>query len=63
MVIHNLGAEDTDIEHLRITGFIWRDVGSSRYHDEEVICYIDDSSDHRYGTFVYRVWTWSDVMT
>ncbi len=63
MVIHDLGAEATDIERLRITGFIWRRVGSTRYRDEGVICYIDDSSDHRYGTFVYRVWTYSDIMT
>ena len=55
IVIHDLGAEATDIEHLRTGWFIWRDVGSTRYPDVSVIRYIDDSSDHRYGTLVYQV--------
>ena len=55
MVIHNLGAEATDIEHLRTSWFIWREVGSTGYPDVSAIRYIDDSSDHRYGTLVYRV--------
>lgn len=55
MVIHDLGAEATDIEHLRITGFIRREVGSTGYPDVSVVRYIDDSSDHRYGTLVYQV--------
>ena len=63
MVIHNLGAEATNIEHLRITGYVWRKVGSTRYHGEEVICYIDDSSEHRYGTFVHQIGIWPEVKT
>lgn len=54
MVIHDLGTESTDIEHLRTSWFIWREVGSTRYPDVSVIRYIDDSSDHRYGTLVYQ---------
>ena len=54
MIIHDLGAEATDIEQLRISGLIWREVGSAGYPDVSVIRYIDDSSDHRYGTLVYQ---------
>lgn len=54
MIIHDLGAEATDIEQLRISWFIWREVGSTGYPDVSVIRYIDDSSDHRYGTLVYQ---------
>ena len=55
MVIHDLGAEATDLEHLRTAGLIWTDIDVVKYSDVSVIRYIDDSSDHRYGTFVYQV--------
>lgn len=55
MVIHNLGAEATDIEHLQMTGLIWRDIDVIRYPDVSVIRYIDGDSDHRYDTFVYMM--------
>ena len=55
MVIHDLGAEATYIEHLRTSWFIWREVGSTGYPDVSVIRYVDDSSDHRHGTIVYQV--------
>lgn len=55
MVIHNLGAEATDTECLRTSGFVWRETGSDWYPDVSVIRYIDGSSDHRYGTLVYQV--------
>lgn len=63
MVIHDLGAEATDIEHLRTSWFIWREVGSTGYPDVSVIRYIDDSSDHRYGTFVHQIGIWPEVKT
>lgn len=55
MVIHNLGAEATDIEHLRTAGLIRTDIDVVKYSDVSVIRYIDDGSDYRYGTFVYQV--------
>lgn len=55
MVIHNLGAEATDIEHLRMAWLIRTDIDVVKYSDVSVIRYIDDSSNHRYGTFVYQV--------
>lgn len=55
MVIHNLGAEATDIEHLRMAWLIRTDIDAVKCSDVSVIRYIDDSSDHRYGTFVYQV--------
>lgn len=55
MVVHNLGAEATDIEHLRTAWLIRTDIDVVEYSDVSVIRYIDDSSDHRYGTFVYQV--------
>ena len=55
MVIHNLGVEATDIEHLRTVWLIRTDIDVVKYSDVSVIRYIDDSSDHRYGTFVYQV--------
>jgi hypothetical protein len=55
MIIHNLGAETTYIEHLRTTWLIRTDIDVVEYSDVSAIRYIDDSSDHRYGTFVYRV--------
>lgn len=55
MIIHDLGAEATDIEHLRTAWLIRTDIDVVEYSDVSVIRYIDDSSDHRYGTFVYQV--------
>jgi hypothetical protein len=55
MIIHDLGAEATDIEHLRTVWLIRTDIDVVKYSDVSVIRYIDDSSDHRYGTFVYQV--------
>lgn len=55
MVIHNLGAEATDIERLRTAWLIRTDIDVVKYSDVSVIRYIDDSSEHRYGTLVYQV--------
>ena len=63
MVIHDLGAEATDIEHLRTVWLIRTDIDVVEYSDVSVIRYIDDSSDHRYGTFVYQIGIWPEVKT
>lgn len=55
MTIHDLGAEATDIEHLQMTWLIRTDIDVVEYSDVSVIRCIDNSSDHRYGTFVYWV--------